>query len=77
MYTIKIIDLRIIIQSLPLDYFVLSEIKLDKYARQNRDKNSVGLIEFVRRGVICKRISDFKLSFSECICSELTISKNK
>ena len=31
---------------------------------------------FVRRGIICKRISDFELSFSECICSELTISKS-
>ena len=32
---------------------------------------------FVRRGIICKRISDFELSFSECICSELTISKSR
>ena len=28
-------------------------------------------------GIICKRISDFELSFSECICSELTISKSR
>ena len=32
---------------------------------------------FVRRGIICKRISDFEQSFSECICSELTISKRR
>ena len=30
---------------------------------------------FVRRGIICKRISDFELSFSEC--SELIISKSR
>ena len=40
-------------------------------------ENGCGLIEFNRRGVICKRISDIKLSFSECICSELTLLKNK
>ena len=32
---------------------------------------------FVRRGIICKRISEFELSFSEFICSELTISKSR
>ena len=40
-------------------------------------ENGCGLIEFNRRVVICKRISDIKLSFSECICSELTLLKNK
>ena len=32
------------------------------------DKNGRVLIEFVRRRIICKKISDFELSFKECIC---------
>ena len=46
-------------------------------ARRDRDKNGGGLVEFVRRGIICKRISDFELSFSECICSEVAISRSR
>ena len=87
----KIADVQIFIQNIPLDYLVLSETKLDESfpnaqfnldgyelgARRDRDKNGGGLIMFVKRGIICKRISDFELSFSECICSELTISKSR
>ena len=87
----KIADVQIFIQNIPLDYLVLSETKLDEsfpnaqfnldgyeiIVRWDRDKNVGGLIVFVRRGIICKRISDFELSFSECICSELTISKKR
>ena len=57
-----------------------AQFNLDGYeirSRQDRDKNGGGLIVFVRRGIICKRISDFEQSFSECICSELTISKRR
>ena len=56
----KIADLQIFIQNMPLDYLVLSQTKLDESspnaqfnldgyeirARQNRDKNGVGLIVF-------------------------------
>ena len=87
----KIADLQIFIQNIPLDYLVFSETKLDESfpyaqfnldgyeirARIDSDKNSGSLIVVVRRGITCKRISDFKLSFSECICSELTISKSR
>ena len=87
----KITDPQIFIQNIPLDYLFLSETKLDESfpkaqfnldgyeitARVDRYKNGGGLIVFVRRGIICKRISDFELSFSECICSELTISKSR
>ena len=39
-----------------------------KYGPDETDiKNGCGLTEFVRRGIISKRISDFKLSFLECI----------
>ena len=82
----KIADLQIFIQNIPLDYLVLSKTKLDESfpnaqfnldsyeirARRDRDKNGGGLIVFVRKGTICKRISDF-----ECICSKLTISKSR
>ena len=87
----KIVDLQIIIQNIPLDYLFLSETKLNEsfpnaqfnldgyeiWARRDRDKNGGGLIEFFRRAVICKRIRNFELSFSECVCSELTISKSR
>ena len=87
----KIADLQIFIQNIPLDYLVFSETKLDESfpnaqfnldgyeirAWIDRDKNSGSLIVVGRRGIICRRISDFKLHFSECICSELTISKSR
>ena len=89
----KITDLQIIIENIPLDYPVPSETKLDESfpngqfnldgyqirARRHRDKNCGGLNLFVRRGIICKRISDFELSvkFFGMYLSELTISKSK
>ena len=36
-----------------------------------------GLIEFVKRGIICKRIKQFQTVTSESICSEINISKKK
>ena len=86
----KIADHQIFIQNIPLHYLVLGETKLDEIfpnaqfnldgseirARRDRDKNGVGLTAFVRRGIICQRISDFELRrFSECICSELKYQK--
>ena len=74
-----------------LDYFVVSEIKLDSSfpsaqfhingydvrARRDRGKSGSGLIEFVRKGFICKRLKKLELKFSEAICSEFTISDKK
>ena len=88
----KIADLHaIFIQNIPLDYLVLSETKLDESfpnasfnldgyktrARRVKDKNGCCLTVFVKRGIICKRVSDVQLSFSECICSEFTISNSR
>ena len=87
----KVADLQIIIRNIPLDYLVLSKTKLDESfpnaqfkldgyeirVIRDRDKHSGGLIVFVRRGINYKRISDFELSFSECIRSKLTISKSR
>ena len=62
----KIADFQIIIQSLPLDYVVLSETKLDKYGPKEIEiKIVVVLLNLLKRGIICNRISDFELSFPE------------
>ena len=66
----KIHDLRLIIHDVHLDYFKISETKLDNSfpnaqltinnygirARRDKDKYGGGLIEFVRKGLICKRL---------------------
>ena len=87
----KIIDLREILKHISLDSFVLSETKLDnsfpcaqfqifdyeRRAKRNRNKYGGGLIEFVKKGLICKGLKTFQTVNSECICSELTISNKK
>ena len=74
----KVIDLREIISYLQLDYFVLSETKINDsfpYAqfdmsgyeiRAKRDTDAMegGIIEYVRRGIICKRLKDFETAIS-------------
>ena len=66
----KIHDLRLMIHDAPLDYFIINETKLDnsfpnaqvtttnygRRARRDRDKHGGGLTEFVRKGLICKRL---------------------
>ena len=87
----KVIDLEEILKDLPLDYIVISEAKLDESfpnsqfklngfevrARRDRHKHRGGLIEFVKQDFICKRLKKYEPNWSECICSELTISKKK
>ena len=87
----KIIDLREVIRELFLDYFVLSETKLDDSfpsvqfttsdyeirGRKDRNKHRGGLIEYVKKGVICKRLKEYEPKEIESICSEITISKKK
>ena len=84
----KIHDLRLIIHDVPLNYFVISEAKLDNgfpnaelkinnyeiRARRDRDKHGGGLIEFVRKGLICKRLRKYESLNIEVICSEVIIS---
>ena len=87
----KIIDHREVISYLQLDYFVLSETKINNSfpsaqfdmsgyeIRAKRDRDGMGrrgeggIIEHVRRGVICKRLKDFETTRIESICSELVI----
>ena len=52
----KIHDLREIIHDTPLDYFVISETKHDNRLRRDRNKHEGGLIEFVRKGLTCKKL---------------------
>ena len=87
----KVIDLKEIVSYLSPDYLVLSETKLDDSfpsaqfnlpnyeirAGSDRDKNGGGLIEFVKKGLICKKLKIFEPRKSECICFDITVSKQK
>ena len=60
--------------------FPNSQFKLNGYevrARRDRHKHGGGLMEFVRQDFICKRLKKYESNCSECICSELPISKKK
>ena len=83
--------MREIILELSLDYLVLSETKIDQNfptaqfyikeyevrARRDRDKHGDGLIEFVKNGIISKRLKEYETKQSESICSEFTIANRK
>ena len=70
----KISDLRALLHDLQLEYFVISETKLDDSfpsdqfvmenyeirTRKDRDGYGGSLIEFVKRGIICKRVKQFE-----------------
>ena len=87
----KITDVREMIGRLQLDYFVISDTKLDSSFpsaqfhigdyeirnRRNRDKSGGELIEFVKKGIITKRHKDLQTNLSEAICMEITISKKR
>ena len=61
--------------SFPSAQFNLPNYKIE--ARRDRDKNGGGSIEFAKKGFICKRLKIFEPRTSECICSEITVSKKK
>ena len=86
----KIIDLTEVIRESSLDYFVLSEtiddsfpsaqFTIDDYEIQgskDRNKHGGGLIEYVNKGIICKKLKEHEPKEIESICSEITISKKK
>ena len=76
------------VKHLELDYFVISETKVyesfpsqeivinnfKSKAREDRDCHGGGMIEFVRKGFICRRLKHLDPNNLECICSEVTIS---
>ena len=45
--------------------------------RMDRDKHGGGLIEFVRKGFITKRMKEYEAKLSETICTKFTVSKEK
>ena len=49
----------------------------DIKSRRDRNKDGVGLLEFVRKGLICKTITIPSNITSEIISSELTIKNKK
>ena len=56
------------------------QFKLSRYevrARRDRHKHGSELIEFVKQGFIYKRLKKYEPNYSECVCSEFTISKKK
>ena len=73
----KISDASDLISFLQLDYFVLSETKLDSSfssplfelseyevkRRRDRDKHRGGLIEYVKKGLIGQRLTGFETFF--------------
>ena len=74
----KISDIREVFGKLQLDYFVLSEAKIDEgfpaaqfnihdykiRNRRDRDKQRGELIEFVRKGFITKRMKEYETKLS-------------
>ena len=87
----KIVDLREICSSFSPDYFVLGETKLDQSFpstqflidnyeirnRKDRNKHGGGLIEYVKKGVVCRQIKDLDVHNHEVFCSELNIRNKK
>ena len=87
----KISDLRVLLHDLQLDYFLISETKLNESfpspqfaienyeirARRDRDGHGGGLIEFLKKDITCKRVKQFETVISESIYSEITISTKK
>ena len=87
----KIVDVREILTKFSPDYFVFAETKLDESfpssqfqienyelrTRKDRNKHGGGLIEYVRKGVVCKQFNVLDFGENEVICSELTIRNKK
>ena len=87
----KFIDIQDIVSKTLPDILVLAETKLDDQfcktqfyldqyyepTRKDFTKNSGGLIEYVRNGLIRKRLPEFELKDFKSITSELTINKEK
>ena len=87
----KIIDLRLVMERCLPDILVIEETKLNSdfkteiflinnYQRPiRRDRNEFGggLMQFVRKGVVCNRVSTFESPSIEIICSELMICKKR
>ena len=73
------------------DIFVIEETKLSSEFKTEfllvnnyqtpilQDRNGFGgdLMQFIRNGVVCDRVSTFENSEIDCICSELMVCKKR
>ena len=87
----KVVDLRTLLSKFLPHYFVLAETKLgesfpnsqfviDQYeirTRRDRKKNGGALIEYVRKGLVCKAFEDTVNLNSQIILSDINIKNNK
>ena len=87
----KFNDLKEILHTSPPDVLVLAETKLDKSfpnaqfflneyfepTRKDYNCQSGGIIEYIRKGIIRKRLVELELTSFESIASEITIKNNK
>ena len=76
----KITDLRVIMKTSSLDFLILSDTKIDESfptAQFNVKGSGGSLIEFVRRGLTCKRLRDYETKHCECLCFKLTFTNKK
>ena len=48
-----------------------------KYLNEDRDKHGGGIIEYVKKGIVCRLIKQLETKNSEVICSELTVKMIK
>ena len=56
-------------------HFAIENYKIR--VRRDRYGHEGGLIEFVKRGIICERVKQLETVISESICSEIAISRKK
>ena len=88
----KIISLRELVNKAPIDILCIDKTKIDEsfpdsqlfiknyqFPPYRRDRNSKGggKIDYVRQGLISKRLKSFESKNIETICIELIISKKK
>ena len=80
--------MRKTVKDLRLNFFVASKTNLDEsfppqkfvienfeiWARKDNDRHGGGIIEYLRKGFICKRLNYSEPKSLECVCSELTLS---
>ena len=78
----------IILQDLQLNYFVLNKTKLDKsfptsqfyllgYEVKDRNKYGGGLLEYVKKGLLCHWLIEYEPQCIECVCSKLIMAKQR
>ena len=62
-------------QSFPSPQFMIDNYEIRN--RKYRNKHGRGLIEYVKKGVVCRQIKNLEVHNHEVFCSELTIMNKK